>query len=318
VNPPRLTLAALLLPLAGGCSIEPFADPITIPAGYVPPGYSTYSPAYTPTSPRTTIIAPPATAPSPQIQPVIDDKTRDQILAAALAGITKRFGIDPDPKLNEYLILVGSLVTINTSRPDVEYAYILLNTNQPVSCACWPKTICLSRGLITRMEDESELAGVIAREISNLIAARALKAAGLPLPSDTANTPVTTAAPAVTHSPSAANTALVNRLAAKLTDILLKDGLTPEQGQAADVEGAKFAAAARYAPDGLLRFLTRQQPDTGAATTTRTAQVWERIKVLNANVQIVAKAYPHSDARLPARFESYLKSAPKPAAAANP
>ena len=146
------------------------------------------------------------------------------------------------------------------------------------------------------MQDESELAGVLAREISNLISARTLKAAHLPIPASAATQPA---------PPSAA----ASRIASRLTDMLAKDDLPADLEQAADLEGAQFAAAAKYAPDGFLRLLTRRQP-ARSASTTQPGALWERIKTLDANVKIIAKAYPASDARLPARFETYLKAAP--------
>jgi predicted Zn-dependent protease len=157
-----LTTIALAFALAG-CTIEPFADPVPVPASYAP--YA-YAPAYVP--PVTTSVRPvqPQVTTAPTVAtapPVIDDATRDQAIAIAQTSILKRFPIDPDPQLNEYLILVGSLITINTPRPDAEYTYLLLRTDQPISCALWPKTVCISRGLFAQMQDESELAGVIAR-----------------------------------------------------------------------------------------------------------------------------------------------------------
>jgi predicted Zn-dependent protease len=328
VNASRLTFilaaaAALSLALAG-CTFEPFADPVPVPANYAPYAYTPPAPAAAVSTnnaqphPQATTAPTIATAPPAAVStPVIDDATRDQAIAIAHTSILKRFPIDPDPQLNEYLILVGSLVTINTPRPDAEYTYLLLQTDQPVSCALWPKTICISRGLFNQMQDESELAGVIAREISNLIAARPFKAAGLTVPAATQ--------PAATNQTAASNL-LVNRLAGKLIDILIKDGFGPDLDQAADVEAAQFAAAAKYAPDGLLRLLTRQKPTTPAAAANTAADTqpaannaaaWQRIQALNANLQIVTKAYPASDTRLPARFETYQK--PRPATpAANP
>jgi predicted Zn-dependent protease len=292
VKLPPIPLALLLVTCAG-CTIEPFSSPVPVPATYAPEGYQ-----------PTTTIAPavattrPATAPAvSHSQPPIDDRTVEQALAATRAHVLNRFGVDNDPQLNEYLVLVGSLVTINTPRPDVEYSYVLLNTDRPVSCAVWPKTVCVSRGLLKEMQDESELAGVIAREISNLISARALKAADLPVPAGAATRPAATQMSA--PSPAA------NRIAARLTDLLVKDALPADLEQAADLEGAQFAAAARYAPDGFLRLLTRRQSARSAS-----GALWERIKTLDANVKIIAKAYPTSDARLPARFETYLKAAP--------
>jgi predicted Zn-dependent protease len=289
---------ALLLFAGAGCTIEPFSSPVPVPASYAPDGYKPYS-----TTATTLAVAAtqPATAPAvTQAQPQIDDRTVEQALAATRAHVLNRFGVDNDPQLNEYLLLVGSLVTINTPRPDVEYAYVLLNTDQPVSCAVWPKTVCVSRGLLKEMQDESELAGVIAREISNLISARALKAANLPIPSSATTRPATQMS---------APSPVASRIASRLTDLLVKDGLPPDLEQAADLEGAQFAAAAKYAPDGFLRLLTRRQP-ARSASSTQPGALWERIKTLDANVKIIAKAYPASDARLPARFETYLKAAP--------
>jgi predicted Zn-dependent protease len=316
----RRYLAALLAPLVGlgGCAFEPFSEPVPVPANYAPPVYSaaqaapllTTSDAAGGTGPLTTSTGTTTT------RPVIDEATRDQVLAAARAAVARRFTIDPDPKLNEYLVLVGSLVTISTPRPDVEYTYVLLGTEQPVSFAVYPKTICVSRGLLTQMRDESELAGVLGREISNLIAARGLAAAHLPVPAETsAPTTITatrpTTAPAAPEvappAPGSVQAARVNKLANVLLDLLVKDEFGNEAQQAADLEGAKFAAAARYAPDGYLRLLTRLKPlSTSTGDGGADASAWERIKTLDAGLQIITRAYPAADARLPARFESYV------------
>jgi predicted Zn-dependent protease len=290
----------------GGCTIEPFSEPIPIPAGYVPGAYP--RPVYVPietatTAPRATSPTV-STAPVPQSQPVVDEKTRDQVLALTQATIIRRFGVDNDPRLNEYLILVGSLVTIDTPKPDVEYSYVLLKTDQPLSCAIAPRTICVSRGLIGQMQDESELAGVLAREISNLLSSRTLKAADLPAFTTSTTQPTTHPASAPT-----AASPLAYRLSAKLTELLLKPNLTPDLEQAADLEGARFAAAAKYAPDGYLRLLTRLKPETSPAPSTQPTSAWDRIRSLNTNVQIVAKAYPQSTVRLPVRFETYKPAA---------
>jgi predicted Zn-dependent protease len=297
VNPLlRLTLTSALLPCAAaGCMIdEPYSPPIPVPASYTPTRY-----APTTSQPAAPTVTPIAST-QPAQPPVIDDAARDAILAAAQANLTRRFGVATDPQLQDYLILVGSLVTINTPKPDVEYTYLLLDTDQPVHASVWPRTVAISRGLIRQMEDESELAGVLAREISHLLAARPLKAAGLPVPTDPATRPATT-----NPSAPAPSLALVTRHATRLTDLITNAGLPYDLEHAADVEGAQFAAAARYAPDGYLRLLTRQKPAASPATTT--APTWQRIQSLDAALQIIAKAYPAADVRLPVRFDQYAR-----------
>lgn len=320
---PALTLLSLALAglFGGGCYFEPFSDPVTIPANYTPQSYAT--PVYVQPTTRPLAVASPtsptSTAPAAVAltQPVIDDRARDEIVAAARQAIATRFGVDADAQLNDYLVLVGSLITINTPKPDVEYSYLLLKTDQPIACAVWPRTICVSRGMLAQMQDESELAGVIAREISNLLAARSLKATGLPTTPPVADA---TSRPTTQPAPPAGRAVAINRQSAKLVDLLVKDTLGSEMDEAADVEGAKFAAAAKYAPDGYLRLLTRLRPaaatpDAGATTasanvpaSTNTSAEWDRVKALHANVEIIAKAFPQADVRLPARFEDAVKA----------
>jgi predicted Zn-dependent protease len=301
----RLTFATIIMAGVGGCYMEPFSEPIPIRASYSPR-------ATAPITLRPEVAIAPMTAPSvsqPATVPaLIDEATRDKIVAAARGDIQRRFGVEKRPQLTEYFTLVGSLLTINTLTPNAEYEYVVLSTDQPISAALWPKTICISRGLLHQMEDESELAGVLAREISNLTSGRGLKAAGLPsppLPGVPTTRPSTQAA--ATASVSSAQNALIQLRAAKVADLLTKEGLGLEMEETADVEGARLAAAARYAPDGFLRLLTRQKP-AGSATTNASAG-WERVKALDANVLIISKAFPHADVKLPARFEGYLKSA---------
>ncbi len=305
----RLTLSALILATLSGCYWEMYSDPIPIPASYSPRPYtnSTTSQPQTAIAPATTTQ--PATRASANAAPApIDDKTRGQILAAAKAEISKRFTVDKNPALNEYLTLVGSLLTITTANPNNEYEYVLLATDQPISASVWPKTIFISRGLLRQMEDESELAGVLAREISNLASARYLKAADLPVPPPSLSNPSTRATTQTSTMPiSVSQSPLVRQRAAEFVDLLLKANPSPEIQEAADLEGARLAAAARYAPDGYLRLLTRQTPSTPA--TANASSGWDRIKALDANVQIITKAFPHAEVKLPARFESYVKPA---------
>lgn len=310
--------AALVFFGAAGCSVfDPFPSRGPAASGTRTPSTSPAAPSSAPqeqvasqwvtTRPAAAVSAPqtsPVVVAAPSSQPaIIDAQAREQITRATLANITGRFGVDHEPRLNEYLVLVGSLVGMNAAGAEADYAYVLLDTDEPVSCAVWPKTICLSRGLVRQMSDESELAGVIAREVSNLMTGRALTAAGLPAPAAASSQPATRPAgqAAMLSAPN------LDRYAARLTDVLLKDGTGREMEMAADVDGARFAAEARYAPDGFLRLLTRQKPAAGGTATSGGA--WERIKALDENVRIIARAYPAADVRLPARFESYVRAA---------
>lgn len=275
----RVLSCFILLWAMGGCTFELYNEPIPVPASYATD--SSVDGATQPVE-KIAVIAPTTRATTQATtQPTFtfDGKAREQLLKTVQGNIFKRYPELKDAKLNEYLVLVGSVITINTPKPEIEYAYVVLDTDQPIACGIAPKTICISKGLLRQMEDEAELAGVIGREMSNLLAGRALKAAGLP--ADATTRPVQGDAASA---------------AGQLTQKLLSGSLGTELDQQADLEGARFAAAARYAPDGYLRLLARQKAD------------WQRIKALDANVAIIAKAYPTADVRLPVRFEAYVKS----------
>jgi hypothetical protein len=135
------------------------------------------------------------------------------------------------------------------------------------------------------MADEAELAGVLAREMANLRADRPLTALGLKV-TDSANT----------------SKVEVEPYAAQLAEALLSQELPADLAELADLDGARLAAAAKYAPDGFLRVLARLHADAAPGT-----PAWQRLRTLDANVSIVAKAHPRADVRLPVRFESYVK-----------
>jgi hypothetical protein len=238
----------------------------------------------------TTPATPPAAPPSPSQPPVvnIDRSTRDALENAALQQILQRYPPAKDTKLDEYLILVGSLLTLSADpgSADADYDYLLLETDHPVSFAAAPKTIAISRGLLMRMRDEAELAGVLAREITNLRSNRALAALGLTASDTPADAP---------------DRNTVNQYSARLAETLLSPNLPPATTETADLEGARLASAAKYAPDGYLRILARLHPGAQPQS-----PIWERLRTLDANVSIVSKANPAADVRLPVRFESYV------------
>jgi len=327
----KLGMAAGACALIGGCVIETYSDPIVVPRPATVPA-TTYAqgaasttwpatnPGGLPTTRPTTTLAPgthAVTTTQPAGPVAIDARTRDQIGQSAREAILRRYPAARDAKLNDYLVLVGSLVGIASSNPNADFDFVLLDTDQPVAGATWPKTVVVSRGLLTRMEDESELAGVLAREITNLESGRALKAIGYLAetpaatgkPTSQPQTRPTTGADSATRASAvlkpaetvALTDSSLRQAGQKLADVILRGSMGAEAEQAADLEGARLAAAARYAPDGYLRVLTRIK--SGAPNSPE----WARIKALDENLPIIAKSHPKADVTLPLRFQEYVK-----------
>lgn len=71
---------------------------------------------------------------------------------------------DVDPVLTEYVQSVGSKLAAASNR-DLPYEFVVLNNSVPNAWALPGGKIAINRGLLTKLESESELAAVLAHEI---------------------------------------------------------------------------------------------------------------------------------------------------------
>ena len=106
----------------------------------------------------------------------IDEPQEIQIgrdMAARLLGAAP---LVPDPKLQQYVNNVGRWLAAQTERPDLPWQFGVLDAPQLNAFAVPGGTIFVTRGLLARMKNEAELAGVLAHEISHVLKKHHLKA----------------------------------------------------------------------------------------------------------------------------------------------
>src|SRR5688572_6484504 len=84
-------------------------------------------------------------------------------------AITNKYGLDPNVALNRYVTLVGWTVANSSPRAEMRFNFGVLNTDEVNAYAGPAGYILVSRGLIMRLQDESELAGVLAHEIAHVV-----------------------------------------------------------------------------------------------------------------------------------------------------
>jgi len=72
------------------------------------------------------------------------------------------------PKLIEYVNLVGNALTLNINRPELEFHFTILDTDEVNSYAAPGGYVFITKGALEFMADESELAGVLAYEIAHI------------------------------------------------------------------------------------------------------------------------------------------------------
>lgn len=80
-----------------------------------------------------------------------------------------------DPQLQAYVNRVGQWVAMHTERPDLPWHFAVLDTDGVNAFATPGGYVFITRGMLLRMRDEAELAGVLAHEVSHVVEKHALK-----------------------------------------------------------------------------------------------------------------------------------------------
>ena len=161
------------------------------------------------------------------------------------------------PGVQRYVNQVGQWVALQTGRGDIQWRFGVLDTSNVNAFAAPAGYIFVTKGLLQRLQNESELAGVIAHEISHVLMGhyvqtmvkkdRAAALGGL------ANT--------VAQSQGKGElSALVN-----LTRGVYGAGLDKDDEYQADRMGVVLAARAGYDPFGLPRVLQMYAANAGQA-----------------------------------------------------
>lgn len=70
-----------------------------------------------------------------------------------------------DPELTLYVASVGKKLAAVSDRPDLPYEFVILNNSIPNAWALPSGKIALNRGLLTKLQDEAQLAAVLSHEI---------------------------------------------------------------------------------------------------------------------------------------------------------
>lgn len=166
-------------------------------------------------------------------------------VAATLAGY---YTLDRDSALTEYVNLVGLAVAAVDPRPDVHYRFGVLQSDQVNALSAPGGYVFVTRGALALMEDEAELAGVLAHEVGHVngrhVVREIQKRSRTALGADVAQEALD------------ADSELFDQVVGLGTSVLFL-GLSREDELEADSLGVAYAAQAGYDPAGLLRFVEK-------------------------------------------------------------
>lgn len=86
----------------------------------------------------------------------------------ALASVIAKEGLNQDPELNQYLNEVGNLLVASSDIPDQAFRFFILDIDSANAYSCPGGFVFVSRGMLSFLQNEAELAFVLAHEIAHV------------------------------------------------------------------------------------------------------------------------------------------------------
>jgi predicted Zn-dependent protease len=107
----------------------------------------------------------------------LDNPKRQEDLGQSIAvAISNRYPVSRNRALNEYVNLVGLTVASVSPKPELKFAFGVLETNDVGAYSTPGGYVFVTRGALALMNDESELAGVLAHEVAHVVANHGIEA----------------------------------------------------------------------------------------------------------------------------------------------
>ena len=171
-------------------------------------------------------------------------------IAARLLG---QYKISGNQQLQKYLNLVGMTLTRSCSRPELDFHFILLDSSELNAYSTPGGYVFVTSALLSRMENEAELAGVLAHEISHVTERHIVKELNLRGAEKSAISSISALLGGASDSVKIAFSQAVD----KAVDLILRDGYKKEDEMQADTNAVILCAFAGYDPTALISFLDK-------------------------------------------------------------
>jgi predicted Zn-dependent protease len=267
-------------------------------------------------------VAQPAGAQFPNVLNKITDKGKkfadankpwnpdqeEAIGEASAAKIIGIFGLYDNADMQKYVNLVGSTVSKQGARHDINYKFGILDTEMVNAMAMPGGFVFVTRGALANMKNEAELAGTLAHEVAHVDGKhleKEIKAKGnISLIADTAQEQV--------NSKVGWSAQQLVQLGKQVVVSALTLRYSRDRESEADKRGMEFAAKAGYNSTGLRDFLQVLSDASGNAANKRALGAWssthppfpERVSALNA----LLPQYPAGGQNLPSRFLQHVNA----------
>ena len=161
------------------------------------------------------------------------------------AAVRKEFGVMQDAALTKYVSLVGTVLARASSRPDLKWEFIVLDTDGVNAFAAPGGLVHITRGALGLIRSEAELAGVISHEIAHITKKH------------TVNAIKKSKTIKMGTEEASRGSRFVGMLADEAYDNIVEKGFDRGDENDADQEGVRLANKAGYNPSGLGVFLQK-------------------------------------------------------------
>jgi predicted Zn-dependent protease len=98
----------------------------------------------------------------------INDKEERQLGEQVSSNLVQKYGVYQDAAVTKYVTLVGTVLAQASTRPSLDWKFIVLDTDGVNAFAAPGGIIHITRGLLGLMKNESELADVLGHEITHV------------------------------------------------------------------------------------------------------------------------------------------------------
>lgn len=175
------------------------------------------------------------------------DEEEKQLGEQVSQKLRDRFGVVQSEPVTKYVTLVGKVIAASSKRPNIDWQFIVLDTDGVNAFAAPGGFIHITRGLLGMMKNEAQLAGVLGHEVTHVSEQHTLNAIKrnkrAEFAADTAG----------------GSGGLKTALIAKAAEMVFNDVFDGKFSQGDEAEsdklGAQMANKAGYAPGGMAEVL---------------------------------------------------------------
>jgi predicted Zn-dependent protease len=178
----------------------------------------------------------------------ITEQEERQLGEQGSKNLTEKYGVYQDRDVAKYVSLLGGVLAQQSSRPELNWTFIVLDTDAVNAFAAPGGLIHVTKGLLGLASNESELAGILGHEITHVTTKHTVRAIqkskGISMGSDQAGG-------------GSLKSALVAKMAERAYHLILDGEFSREDENEADKTGVALANKIGYAPAGLVDVLKK-------------------------------------------------------------